>query len=169
MLLASFAHIAPERLPTNPPSRSFVTVAQIFVESPQWNKVPAPVIDLDGAPIDLNALKLVHFEDSEQDSPAGVIGPASAPRLRRFQSVDVQDSARCARITRGHPITVVLTVRVGVDGDSESVDIVRSSGVATADEAAIDYALSLRWIPGTVNRNARAMSVQLPVTFTVAQ
>ena len=64
-------------------------------------------------------------------------------------------------------MTVVVSVQVDEKGGASSVDVTRSSGMATADAAAIDYALSLRWIPGTVDRNPQSMRVILPVTLVI--
>jgi len=146
---------------------TFVATAQIIVQSPQWDKVPLPRIELDGVPVDVNALKMVQFDDADQDALAGIIGPASAPRLARFQYSDLQDFAQRAGLQPGHPVTVVLTVQVDADGGASSVNVIRSSGIAAADAAAIDYALSLRWIPGTVDHTPRSIRVTLPVTLAV--
>jgi len=165
IVLGFLAHFETPRQHSRVNAPVFIASAQIIVQSPQWDKVPAPEVDLNDVPVDLNALKLVQFDDSDQDALSGIVGPASAPRLSRFQSVDVQDFARRAGIAPQHPVTVVLSVQVGEDGGASEVNIVRSSGLAAADAAAIDYALALRWIPGTVDRNARAMRITLPVTL----
>jgi len=163
-LLGQLAFVAPREAAGNG-APEFLAIAQIIVQAPHWDKVPLPQVDFDTVPVDTDALKLVQFDDAGEDPLAGVIGPASAPRLARFQYVDVRDFAQRAGVRPGHPVTVVLSVQVTPDGAANSVDVVRSSGSATADAAAIDYALSLRWIPGTVDRNPRAMRVMLPVTL----
>jgi len=167
LLFGSFVHFGSSQLPASAQAPEFIVPTQIIVQLSQWDKVAAPEVDLDDVPVDFNALKLVRFDDSDQDVLAGIVGPASAPRLSRFQSVDVRDFAQRAGIAPQHPVTVILSVQVGEDGGASEVNIVRSSGVAAADAAAIDYALALRWIPGTVDRNPRAMRVMLPVTLAV--
>ncbi len=165
VVLGLFARFDARRQSADMNASEFIAPAQIIVQLPQWDKVPAPEVDLDDIPVDQNALKLVQFDESDQDALAGIVGPASAPRLSRFQSVDVQDFATRAGIAPQHPVTVVLSVQVGEDGGASEVNIVRSSGLPAADAAAIDYALALRWIPGTVDRNPRAMRITLPVTL----
>ncbi len=147
----------------------FIATAQIIVQAAEWDKVPLPEVRLDSVPVDVNAPRLVQFDGSDQDELAGIIAPASAPRLARFQSADVTDFARRAGVLPGHPVTVVLTVEVGIGGRADAVDIVRGSGRAAVDAAAVDYALSLRWIPGTVARDPRLMRVRVPVTLSVTQ
>jgi hypothetical protein len=165
LLLGSFDHLAFRQPGPASVSPEFYAVAQIIVQSPQWDKVPAPDVEMESVPVDVNGPRLVQFDDSEDDPLSGVIGPASAPRLSRFQSVDVGDFARRAAIMPGHPLTVVLSVQVSAEGGASAVDVVRSCGLTAGDRSAIDYALLLRWIPGTVDRVARAMRVILPVTL----
>ncbi len=143
--------------------KEFVATAQIIVLSPTWDKVRLPEVELDSVPTDLNALKMIQFDDPDQDQLTGIVGPASAPLLRRFQSANVQEFAQRAGILPDHPVTVVLSVRVDAGGAADSVDVVRGSGIAAADAAAVDYALSLRWVPGTVDHNPRSMRIILPV------
>jgi hypothetical protein len=165
LLLASFDHFASQRFERVSVPAEFYAVAQIIVQSSTWDKVPAPEVEMESVPVDVNGPRLVQFDDSEDEQLSGVIGPASAPRLSRFQSVDVGDFARRAAVMSGHPLTVVLSVQVSAEGGASAVDVVRSCGLPAADRSAIDYALLLRWIPGTVDRVARSMRVILPVTL----
>lgn len=164
VVLGGFIQFDSRRLPAGPITELIVP-AQMIVQLPQWDRVPAPEVDLDNVPVDQNALALVQFDEPDLEALAGIVGPASAPRLSRYQSVDVQDFAMRAGIVPNHPLTVVLSVQVGEDGGATEVHIVRSCGLAAADAAAIDYALALRWIPGTVDRNPRSMRITLPVTL----
>ncbi len=163
LLLVSFDRFASRRVERASIPAEFYAVAQLIVQSPKWDTVPAPQMEMESVPVDVNGPRLVQFDDAEDDSLSGVIGPASAPRLSRFQSVDVGDFARRAAIMPGHPLTVVLSVQVSADGGASAVDVVRSCGQTAGDRSAIDYALLLRWIPGTVDRVARSMRVILPV------
>jgi TonB family protein len=165
VLLASFDRLASQRVELASTPTEFYAIAQLIVQSPKWDRVPAPEVEMESVPIDVNGPRLVQFDDSEDESLSGVVGPASAPRLSRFQSADVGDFARRAAILPGHPMTVVLSVQVSADGGASAVDIVRSCGLAAADRSAIDYALLLHWIPGTVDHAPRSMRVILPVTL----
>ena len=165
LLLGAFDHFASRRVEHPDSTEEFYAVAQIVVQSSAWDKVPAPEVEMEAVPVDVNGPRLVQFDDSEDDPLSGVIGPASAPRLSRFQSVDVGDFARRAAVMPAHPLTVVLSVQVDADGGASAVDVVRSCGLAAADRSAIDYALMLRWIPGTVDRVPQSMRVILPVTL----
>ena len=165
LLLAGLDHFASHRLQRVSAPAEFYAIAQIIVQSPKWDTVPAPPMEMESVPVDVNGPRLVQFDDAEDDSLSGVIGPASAPRLSRFQSVDVGDFARRAAIMPGHPLTVVLSVQVSAEGGAIAVDVVRSCGLTAGDRSAIDYALLLRWIPGTVDRVPRSMRVILPVTL----
>ena len=146
----------------------FFTTAQIIVQSQMWDKVPVPEVTLDSPVIEDSSLKLVQFDDSVEDELAGVIAPASAPRLSQFQTVGVSEYARRAHILPGHPVTVVLVVSVREDGRAGSVDVSRSSGNSVIDAAAVDYALELHWIPGTRDHTPEVMRVTLPVTLSLS-
>ena len=117
-----------------------------------------------GAP-HLNSPQAIAFDDSVEDQLAAVISPASALRLARVQSVDLVSFARRAHLPPGRSLTVVLRVEVTTDGSVDSVDVARSSGNVSADAAAIDYALALRWIPGTCDHQPKTARVSLPVTL----
>ena len=96
---------------------------------------------------------------------SGVVAPASAPQLSRFQPVEAATFARRAGLAAGQIATVVLVVEVLTDGKGGAVQITRSSGDSQVDEAAIAYARLLRWIPGTEEHQAKAMRVSLPITL----
>lgn len=145
----------------------FVSTSSVVVQSPAWDRTPVPEVNLDRPRIDAASLEVVQFDTSVQEELAGVIAPASAPRLSRFQTADVADFARRAKVVVGRPRTVVLAVRVGEDGGATAVEVARSCGDATVDAAAIDYALELRWIPATRDRVPIPARVLLPVTFSI--
>jgi TonB family protein len=144
----------------------FVTFGQIFVQSESPDRVPLPLLTLDAVNVD-SQLSQIQFDDSIEEDLGAVIGSVSAPRLSRYQSVDLSVYARRAEVLPSHPVTVILAVSVLEDGRAGSVDVSRSSGNAAADAAAVDYALELRWIPGTRDRIPRAMRILLPVTLSV--
>jgi TonB family protein len=144
-----------------------ITAAQFVVQSVDRDGVPLPEVQLDTVPVGLNDLKLIQFEDPDQYDLSSIVGSASAPRLARVQEVQAVDFARRAHIELGHPKTILLSVEVREDGTVGSIDVARSSGDPVADEAAIDYALSLHWIPGTADHEPRSMRVILPVTLFI--
>jgi TonB family protein len=151
-----------------PAPPSFVTSAQIIVQSNEWDRVPVQQVSLETLPVPEPSLTQVQFTNSIEDELSGVTGPASAPRLSHFQTADVTTYARRAHVRAGHPITVVLIVTVLEDGRAGSVDVRRSSGNANIDAAAVDYALELRWIPGTRGQQPLPMRVLLPVVLSTA-
>jgi TonB family protein len=161
LALRSAAHLGPVPSPSQ-----VVMAAQIFVQSTDWDRVPVPQVPLETLPTPEPSLTQIQFTDSLEDESPGVTGPASAPRLSHFQTADVTTYARRAHVRAGHPITVVLVVTVGEDGRAGSVDVRRGSGNANIDAAAVDYALALRWIPGTRNQQPRSMRVLLPVVLS---
>lgn len=146
---------------------AFVSTAQFIVQSSAWDRTPIPEVTLDTPRVESSSLEVVQFDTSVEEELAGVIAPASAPRLSRFQVADVTAYARRAQVAAGHPRTVVLAVEVGEDGAATSVEVARSCGDATADAAAVDYALELRWVPATRDRGAISVRVLLPVTLSI--
>ena len=167
IVAAAFTRSTDSVLPTRAQTE-FISTAQIIVQSETWDRVPAPDVQLQSVMLSERNLKQIQFAESLEDELAGVIGPASAPRLSRFQTADVAMYARRAHVRAGHPVTVVLIVNVLEDGQAGSVDVQRSSGISDADAAAVDYALELRWIPGTRNQQPLSMRVLLPVTLTTS-
>ena len=128
-----------------------------------------PEIQLSAIEPDTNALSVVQLEDPDDEALSSIEAPASAPRLRRIQTVDMTAFARRAGLKAGQAKTVVLVAVIGEDGDPNQVDIVRSSGDTAVDAAALDYALALRWIPATRERKPLSMRISFPVTLAVAE
>ena len=140
-------------------------VVEILDEPRGLDTVPLPDIKLATAPLATEALGAVSFEDSE-DEPS-VVGSASAPRLSRLQTVSSEVYARNAGVMPGHPATVVLAILISEQGRGNDVRVARSCGNAAVDAVAVDYALALRWIPGTQNYQPRAMRITFPVILSV--
>ena len=138
------------------------TLIEIADQSAAWDTVPLPDIQLVTPTLDADSLKVVSFEDPEDD--AGVVGSASSPRLSRLQYVRPEFFARKAGVQR--PQTVVLAVLVLEDGRVGDVQVTRSSGNADVDAAAIEYTRALRWIPGTKDHQPQAMRISFPVILT---
>jgi TonB family protein len=140
------------------------TLIEVADQSATWDTVSLPDIQLVTPTLDADSLKIVSFEDPEEDS--GVVGSASSPRLSRVQSVRPEFFARKAGVQR--PQTVVLAVLVLADGRVGDVQVTRSSGSAAADAAAIEYARMLRWIPGTKDHRPQAMRISFPVILSLS-
>jgi TonB family protein len=141
-------------------------VIEILEEPRGLDTVPLPDIQLAVPSLDTDVLEVVNFEDSVQEA-AVVVGSASAPRLSRLQSVSSEVYARKAGVVPGHPATVVLTILVSEEGWVSDVRVARSCGSAAVDAVAVDYALALRWIPGTQNYQPQAMRITFPVILSV--
>lgn len=62
---------------------------------------------------------------------------------------------------------VIVKVLVGADGYPKDAEIRRSSGFERLDEAARQYILKCRFVPGKVNGVAQAMSYDAPVNFVL--
>jgi len=172
-VVALAAHLAvfvyafrPESRNPGPPVDTDVFVTAEFIgREGASNRVPAPELDLQRVPIEFAPLREIDFDDSGEDELAEVTGATSAPHLARVQRVDPAAFARRARLPPGHAFTVLLRIEVREDGSVSSADLVRTSGDALADTAAIAYALELRWVPGTVSRSPTTMRVNFPVTL----
>ena len=138
--------------------------ARIIVQRNTRDTVPIPEVQVHLQEPDLKTLQLVRFEDSSSDI-SGVIGSTSSPQLARAQIVDPVLYARRAGLTSGHSVTVLLVVEVLADGSVGAVTLLRGTASPAIDTAALEYARLLRWTPGTVNHQARAMRISLPVTL----
>jgi TonB family protein len=126
--------------------------------------VPLPDIKLITPSINTDALKSVRFEDLEDNM--GVMGSASSPRLSRLQVASPEFFAGKAGIQLHEPTTVVLAILVLQDGRVGDVQVTRSSGSAKIDAVAIEYAQTLRWIPGTRDHQPQAMRISFPVILS---
>jgi TonB family protein len=128
------------------------------------DSLPLPDIKLAVPALETETLAIVNFDDSEDES--AVVGSTSAPRLSRLQTVSPEVFARSAGVVPGHPATVVLALLISEDGRVNDVQVARSCGNAAVDAAAVDYALTLRWIPGTQDHQPRAMRITFPVILS---
>jgi TonB family protein len=142
--------------------------AHIIIQQPDADTVPIPEVHVHLAKLDPDALQMVRFEDPDAGNISGVIGSSSAPELARVQLADAEVYAQRAGLPPGHPATVLLVIEVLADGSVGDVSVSRGSGSPAADSAATEYARLLRWTPGTVDHQARAMRITLPVTLTRA-
>ncbi len=141
------------------------TVIEILDEPRGVDTVPLPDIKLAIPSLDTDALDVVNFDDSDNEEGV-VVGSASAPRLSRLQTVSSAAFARNAGVVPGHPATVVLAILISEEGRVNDARVARSCGNAAIDAAAVDYALTLRWIPGTQNHQPQAMRITFPVILS---
>jgi TonB family protein len=167
VLVLSLARVA-QRAPEDVARPAEPVSAQLIVQSETWDRVPAPQLRLEAPPRIETSLREIQFVDSVEAELAAISGPASAPRLMRYQTADISNYARRAHLLQGHPVTVILLVNVLEDGRAGSVDVSRSSGNAEIDSAAVDYALELQWVPATRERVPVATRIALPVTLSVS-
>ena len=146
------------------PMDSFI-LAQIVAQSSESNKVPIADVKLEPVPITSVSTTIEQINDPDDEPAASTGAPASFPRLAAAQPVDIRDVARRAGIEPGRPLVVVLAVLVDTEGAVSAINIMRTCGVEAADQAAIEYARHLRWIPGTINHVPQSLRVILPVTL----
>jgi TonB family protein len=146
------------------------TVAYVINQAVDMDVVPMPEVNLTTIRYDTTELAQVRFDDAEQGDTEGVVAVSSAPRLTQT-CTQVCDPARFAAsvgLVTGQTVTVVLVIEVLADGSTGSTDVLRSSGNSAVDAAAIEYAQSLHWVPGTRNHQALSMRIRFPVTFASA-
>src|SRR5580658_797498 len=133
--------------------------AFIIEETATLDKVPVPEVTLEVPTADLDSIRFVQFESGEWGDTSGIVAPASAPQLARFQPVDPGSFARRAGLAPGQGASVVLVVEVLRDGHTGSVELSRGCGHPAVDAAAVAYARLLRWTPGTRDHQAEIMRV----------
>ena len=141
------------------------TAIEILDEPRGLDTIPLPDIKLAVPSLDTDVLDVVNFEDPDNEEGV-VVGTASAPRLSRLQTVSSAVFARKAGVVPGHPATVVLTILISEEGRVNDAQVARSSGNAAVDAAAVGYALTLRWIPGTQNHQPHAMRITFPIILS---
>ncbi|HPF27868.1 MAG TPA: hypothetical protein PK159_14885 [Steroidobacteraceae bacterium] len=109
---------------------------------------------------------LIELEDvslSLADMPGPGNAENAAPVLDSSLAIDARPFAVQAGLVGGDEATIVLMVEVLADGQPGAIAVERSGGTAEIDAAAIDYARSLRWVPGRVGGIATSMKVRFGV------
>jgi TonB family protein len=139
-------------------------MARIIVQRNTRDIVPIPEVQVHLSEPELKTLQMVRFDDNSKDI-SGVIGSVSSPELARAQFVDPKSYAQRAGLSPGHSVTVLFVLEVLADGTVGAVTLLRGTGNPAVDDAAVAYVRLLRWTPGTVNHEAQAMRIQLPVTL----
>lgn len=114
-----------------------------------YDEMPTPHVDL-VAP-ELPAMDLP--ATAALDPPK--IDPAFAPDMTRY--------TESAQLPFGQTATILLVLDIAADGSVITARVVRSSGNAAANHAAVEYAYATRWIAGTVDGEPRVMQAALTV------
>jgi TonB family protein len=142
--------------------------AYLIEQSPEMDAVPLPEVKLERPKYRAKDLTEIRFEDTDQGDVGSVVATASAPRLTEScaRACDPSRFAESAGLSAGQSVTVVLVVQVQQDGSTGTTEVIRSSGNAAIDAAAVQYALTLRWVPGTRNRQATSIRIRLPITLS---
>jgi len=78
-----------------------LATAEIIGTDGELDKVPAPDLQLENVPVDVEGLQDIDFDDSIRDELAGVIASVSAPHLARAQRVEPATFARRAQLPPG--------------------------------------------------------------------
>ncbi len=164
VLLAWFLNTGLQRRDLETPVELAIT-AEIIDEGRGRDAVLIPEVTLARPRLALNTITLIRFESADWGDVSGVLAPASAPQLSRFQRVNPATFAHRAGLAAGQPASIVLTIEVLPDGTAGAIEVARAYDDPAVDAAAIAYARQLRWIPGTKNRHAESMRVNLPVTL----
>jgi len=146
-----------------------ISEGRVIFQPPARDQVEMPETQLSAIAPNTSALQVVRFEDPDDGALGGIVASASAPRLRRIQTVDMATFARRAGLTAGQSRTVILVAEIQEDGEPNQVDVARSSGNATVDAVAVDYALALRWIPATRERKPLSMRISFPITLALTE
>lgn len=107
-----------------------------------------------------------------RDTQAEGSGPAAGEAVRLAAPVPVEkrppDYPELAR-RRNWEGTVLLAVRVGMDGRVEQVEVRTGSSYRLLDEAARNAVREWRFQPGTRNGRPEAMEVLVPVHFVLRE
>jgi TonB family protein len=106
---------------------------------------------------------LVEMEPPTLPSDAILEPQVEAPRIDPDSRIRIEPFAAQAQLPPGQVATVILTLQISADGSVMSAEVVRSTGTAAVNSAAIDYARATRWIPGFIDGEARAMQASLTV------
>jgi protein TonB len=161
------AEIASERTPPPPgrkPDRPERTPAAQATDASDALSEPAPVAA--AQPAQLAALPEAESVDSAAPPGAGVSQP---PRYEAGGEANPWPRYPAAARRRGIEGEVLLRVAVGLDGRAERVEIVRSSGSALLDKAAVEALERWRFEPARAAGQPVAATVEIPVTFRLTE
>jgi protein TonB len=121
---------------------------------------PAPIAA--APPAQLAALPEAESVDSAAPPGAGVSEP---PRYEAGGEANPWPRYPAAARRRGIEGEVLVRVAVGLDGRAERVEVLRSSGSALLDKAAVEALERWRFEPAQAAGQPVAATVEIPVTF----
>ena len=140
--------------PTPPPPRPVPRPAPALAPAPQ----PAAIADPTPAPA----------------APTAVTTPAPAPPPKT--ELPSSDAAYLQNPTPAYPAMsrrlgeqgkVVVRVLIGADGQPQRAEVKRGSGYPRLDQAALDYVMRCRYVPGKVGGVPQTMWYEAPVNFVL--
>ncbi len=146
---------------------SRVSVVTLPAQHVSSKAIPIPEVLLLAPTVEISTLRFTSFEVPDDGLVSGIVGPTSAPELDRSVTIDPRPYALRAGLAPGNMVTVLLAIEVLADGSAGAITIVSGTGNSIVDSVAVDVARILRWIPGTVDRRARVMRIQFPLTLGV--
>jgi TonB family protein len=85
---------------------------------------------------------------------------SAAPSLKQDAQVNMHAFLRQAALLQGEGATVVLRIEVLESGEPGRVEVDASSGSTQVDQAAVDYARTLRWYAGRMNGVPHSMWIR---------
>jgi TonB family protein len=147
------------------PETEAITATLIPAAPQPPNAVPLPAIDGERPAVDMSISTKVVFTDPDAGKVPGVLSPMSVPHPVASDEEGRSLFARRAGLKPGEARTVILRVQVLADGSIGEVTVATSSGFAAADRLAMAYVRTVRWIPGSINRQAANMRVRYVVMF----
>ena len=159
---------APERAPPPPPARKpsppeeSPAHAQPAASDAPPERGPVP----SAPPAQLAALPAGDLVDSVAAPGAGTSEP---PRYEAGGEANPWPRYPAAARRRGIEGEVLVEVRVGADGAPAGVEILRSSGSALLDAAAVEALERWRFEPARSGGQPVAGTVEIPVTFKLTE
>jgi TonB family protein len=127
-----------------------------------WELAPLPV------EIELPQLAKIDIEDAAPTETVLQFGQFIPPRPEDANAGNLSEFERAASLRPGEMVRVILRIEVLPDGSTGTVAIDTASGNLHADDAAVRYARSLRWVPASYGGEPTRIKIRLPVVFTGA-
>lgn len=163
LVIAMFALMQPHA--RNASKSDGLRIEVSFINSDSANPpAPAPMLAMETPMIDL---PLPEQPPIEVEAHAGMRG-IEPPRVDPTSTLDLESYSARISLPQGQIATVVVLVDVAEDGRVTHALVVRSTGSAAANAAALEYARGLNWIPGRIAGEPRPMQASLTVTLGAA-
>lgn len=161
--------------PTPPPPRPVPRPAPALAPAPQ----PAAIADPTPAPAAPTGVTTPAPAPARPiAAPVGpAVSPAPAPPAPPPKTeLPSSDAAYLQNPTPAYPAMsrrlgeqgkVVVRVLIGADGQPQRAEVKRGSGFPRLDQAALDYVMRCRYVPGKVGGVPQAMWYEAPVNFVL--